>query len=99
MVRYLLLTFTFLLGSVMLFAQDASIQGKVTDKETNEPIIYGNIALFKDGNLVTGTDTDFDGNYHLSNLDPGTYDVVASYDDFIENLQKMSLRCKRNYRK
>lgn len=79
MVRYLLLTFTFLLGSVMLFSQDASIQGKVTDKETNEPILFGNVALYKNGVLITGTDTDFDGNYSISPIDPGTYTVEISY--------------------
>lgn len=79
MVRYLLLTITFLLCSVMLFAQDASIQGKVTDQETNEPIIFGSVALYKNGVLITGTETDFDGNYSISPIDPGTYSVEVSY--------------------
>ncbi len=79
MARYLLLTFTFLMGSLMLFAQDASIQGKVTDGETGEPIIFGNVALIKNGVLITGTQTDFDGNYSINPIDPGNYDVEVSY--------------------
>ncbi|GJM32336.1 MAG: VWA domain-containing protein [Saprospiraceae bacterium] len=55
-----------------------SLSGKVTDKE-GEPLIFGNVGIYKDGNLVTGTDTDFDGFYSFINLDPGTYDVEVSY--------------------
>jgi len=63
----------------MLFSQDASIQGKVTDKATNEPIPFGSVALYKNGVLITGTETDFDGNYSISPIDPGTYTVEVSF--------------------
>jgi len=56
-----------------------SLSGKVTDEETDEPILFGTVSLFKDGSLVTGTDTDLDGNYNFPNIDPGTYDVEVSY--------------------
>ena len=56
-----------------------SLEGKVTDQETGEALIGCNIALYRNGVLVTGTDTDIDGNYTLSNIDPGTYDVEVSY--------------------
>lgn len=55
-----------------------SLSGKITD-ETGEPIIFGSVALYKAGVLVTGTETDFDGHYSFASLDPGTYDVEASY--------------------
>src|SRR5690606_18352044 len=48
-------------------------------QESGEPIIYGTVALFKNGVLITGTETDDNGNYAISNVDPGTYDVNASY--------------------
>ena len=66
------------LGVGILGAQ-TSLEGKVIDAETNEPIIFGNVALYKNGVLITGTETDFDGNYSFSNIDPGTYDVEATY--------------------
>jgi outer membrane receptor protein involved in Fe transport len=78
MVRYLLLIFTLLLIGSSAMAQ-TSLQGKVTDAETREPIIFGSIALYRGGVLMTGTETDFDGNYNFANIDPGTYDVEASY--------------------
>lgn len=65
-------------GWIGLNAQ-ASLEGKVTDAETGEPILFGNVALYKNGVLITGTETDLDGNYAFSNIDPGTYDVEATY--------------------
>jgi len=55
------------------------LQGKVTDQNTGEPILIGTVALYKGGALITGTDTDFDGNYFFSDVDPGTYDIEVSY--------------------
>lgn len=60
-----------------LYAQ-TSLSGKVTD-DTGEPIIFGSVALYKNGVLITGTETDFDGYYHFASLDPGTYAVETSY--------------------
>jgi len=58
------------------------LQGKVTDEGTGEPILFGTIALYKNDVLVTGGETDFDGNYLFSDLDPGTYDVEVQYVGF-----------------
>ncbi len=81
MARYLLLSLTFILCSTMVFSQ-TSLQGKVTDVETGEPILFGTIAVYKNGELITGGETDFDGNYSINPLDPGTYDVEASYTGY-----------------
>lgn len=56
-----------------------TIEGKVTDAKNGESIIYGTIALYRGGVLITGTETDADGNYFLSDVQPGTYDMEASY--------------------
>ena len=60
-----------------IFAQ-TSLEGKVTD-EKNEAIIGATVVLFKSGVQKSGTTTDIDGNYSISNIDPGTYDVEFSY--------------------
>jgi len=78
MVRYLLL-FTALLFTSSLALAQTSLNGKVTIGETGEVVIYGNVAIYKNGVLITGTETDLDGNYNFANMDPGTYDVEASY--------------------
>jgi outer membrane receptor protein involved in Fe transport len=50
-------------------------------------VIFGTVSLYKNGVLITGTETDFDGNYAFSNIDPGTYDVEASYVGFTAQRQ------------
>jgi len=78
MISRISLLFVFLLSVCALSAQ-TSLEGKVTDGANGEPILFGTVALFKNGVLVTGTETDFDGNYLISNIDPGNYDVEFSY--------------------
>lgn len=71
------------MGIVAMFTSfsiaQTSLQGKVTDATSNEPILFGTVALMKDGNIVKGVETDLDGNYYFSDVNPGTYDVEASY--------------------
>ena len=78
MMRNLLLLSFLLLTGAAVYGQTA-LGGAVTDGDSKEPIIGGTILLFRNGVQITGTVTDFDGNYNISNLDPGTYDVEASY--------------------
>lgn len=55
-----------------------SLDGKVLD-DKKEPIIGATVVLFKSGVQKNGTVTDIDGNYSISNIDPGTYDVEFKY--------------------
>jgi len=75
--RYLLSLTLLCLSGTVLLAQ-TSLGGKVTEVESGEPIIFANVALYKNGTLTTGAQTDFDGNYNFANIDPGTYDVEVS---------------------
>ncbi len=81
MARHLLLTLVFVMAVVALHAQ-TSLKGQVTDADNGQPIIYGTVALYKNGVLVTGAETDFDGYYSITELDPGTYDVEFSYTGY-----------------
>jgi outer membrane receptor protein involved in Fe transport len=65
------LLFSFL--SASLFAQNASISGKVTDAVTGEALIG---ATIRSGN--TGAASDTEGNYTLS-LAPGNYEISVAY--------------------
>ncbi|MCP4440118.1 MAG: hypothetical protein GY810_14340 [Aureispira sp.] len=61
-----------------------SFYGRILDSETNEPLPFATVILEQNGVLVTGASSDFDGNFLISNLDPGTYDVrfrYIGYDD------------------
>ncbi len=70
--------FVFVAMPLFVVGQTA-LQGKVADAETSEPIIFCNVALYKNGVLILGGETDLDGNFAFYNIDPGTYDVEASY--------------------
>ena len=76
--KVLFISLLLCLGFGFAFSQ-TSLEGKVTDNETGEPILFGTIAVFKGSLLLTGTETDLDGNYILSTLDPGTYNIEVSY--------------------
>lgn len=81
MKRFLLLLFLIAASFTVAFAQ-TSLSGKVTDKESGEPVLFGTVVLYKNGNLYQGTETDVDGNYSFSNIDPGKYDLEASYTGY-----------------
>ena len=68
-----------------IFAQNDSlnlfsIQGKVTDLETKETLMFATVALYKNGSEtpLTGLETDLDGNYKIE-VEAGVYDIEVSY--------------------
>lgn len=80
MVRNLLLTIGFILAAnVIVFSQSGTLKGKIFDKETKEPIPFANIVLELGGSQKGGATSDFDGNYIIKPVAPGTYDLKATY--------------------
>lgn len=80
MIRNLLLTLGLILTTgLMLQAQQGSLQGKVIDKDTKEPIPFANIILDNNGTQTGGTTSDFDGNYTIKPIPPGKYDLKATF--------------------
>jgi len=63
----------------LAISHNTSIYGVVQDEETQKPVMFANVALYKDGLLITGTETDIDGKYRFENIQPGTYDLEPSY--------------------
>ena len=84
MARFLLIC-TFWLAGISAFAQ-TSLSGKVTDAKTGEALFTANVVLLQGGKVITGAQTDFDGNYSIAGLDPGTYDIRCSYTAMSENI-------------
>lgn len=62
--------------STAAFAQRGSIKGRIFDKTTNEEIPFANIAL---QNTTLGAVSDIDGNYEITGIEPGLYNVQTSY--------------------
>ncbi len=80
MLRKLLLLqalFLFTLGAAL--AQTGKIAGKIIDAETKESIPFANVVVTKEGVNKGGTVSDFDGNFTISPLVPGEYDLEVSY--------------------
>ena len=74
-----LTTLAVLLAACAIFAQTGSIRGLVTNGLTNEPIPFANIIAV---GTDAGTTTDENGNYEITGLAPGLYNVQASYVGF-----------------
>ncbi|MBN2729252.1 MAG: carboxypeptidase regulatory-like domain-containing protein [Bacteroidales bacterium] len=68
-----------LLVSASAFAQSGTLKGKLVDKDTKEPVPFANIVIESGGKQFGGTTTDFDGNYTIKPIPPGSYDVKATY--------------------
>ncbi len=73
--RTILVSIIYLCIYSNLFAS-GKITGKVTDRDTGEPLIAVNVII---KSLGLGAATDIDGEYIIINVPPGTYDVTASY--------------------
>jgi outer membrane receptor protein involved in Fe transport len=80
MLKKLLLTFSIVLTfSAYTIAQTGTLQGTITDQETGEPIPFANIVAEVGGTQVGGATSDFDGKYVIRPIDPGRYDIKATY--------------------
>ena len=74
--KKLLLTFSLSILMIAAFGQTGTIRGKVTDQETGEELI-GSTVIIK--GTTKGSATDFEGNYAITNVEPGTYELVFTY--------------------
>ncbi|MEX2116155.1 MAG: carboxypeptidase-like regulatory domain-containing protein [Bacteroidota bacterium] len=61
-------------GSV--WAQNATIQGRLTDATTSQPLVAASVIIV--GTNI-GSASDGDGNYAIANVPPGNYTVRATY--------------------
>lgn len=90
--RILLLLIAILCFSAISFAQigTGTVKGTVYDKDAGETMPFANVILEMNGNLVTGSATDIDGNFTIKSVQPGKYDLIASYSGYqsvkIENV-------------
>jgi len=67
------------LTPICVIAQNASINGYVTDKSSGETLISANVALLENNR---GTSTNTLGYYSITNVAPGTYTIAGSYIGF-----------------
>ncbi len=79
MFKNLLMTLAVVLATcAMTMAQSQGrLKGKITD-DSGEPVPFANVIVEKGGTQVGGASSDFDGNYDINPIPPGTYDLKAS---------------------
>ncbi|HEY8402933.1 MAG TPA: outer membrane beta-barrel protein [Cytophagaceae bacterium] len=93
MKQSLFLLITFLI-STLAYSQNISIQGKVIDKKSNEPLFGANALLLnpEDSTIIKGTSADLDGAFEI-NAAPGKYIIRISYfgyNDWFRNIELSS---------
>ncbi len=77
-----LLILTVITIPVLAQVGSGSIKGKLTDQSNGEPVPFANVVAKRNGTIVSGAQTDFDGNYFIKPLEPGKYDIEASFAGF-----------------
>lgn len=80
-----------LIQVLMLSAQTGSIKGAVSDAKTKETLI-GTTVVIK--GTTQGTITDFDGNYIITKVQPGSYTLLISFISY--DPQEFQIEVKAN---
>ncbi len=94
--KNLYLIIGFIIFHSSLSAAQGSITGKVLDKETSEPVIFATVALYKDGVLIKGAESDFDGIYFFDNLSFGDYTIEADYVGYLGFKKQINLSHRKS---
>lgn len=85
--KFLYTLFTLCLGTG-LFAQSATLSGKVVDSSTGEALIGASVTI---ENTNLGTATDVSGIYRITGIEAGSYKVVVSYLGYNAMTKEVSL--------
>ncbi|MDT0552400.1 TonB-dependent receptor [Urechidicola vernalis] len=83
--RFITITLLLILSITNVAGQTGAISGRVFDELNNEPIPFANIII---ENSDLGSVTDDQGNYTITNLKPGTYNLYASFIGFKRELKQ-----------
>ena len=68
--------FTILLNGIIYAQNNGKLSGKITDAATNDPLIGVNIVI---KGTYYGAATDVNGEFTISNITPGNYDIKISF--------------------
>lgn len=77
--------FLFALLGIFATAQaqnSGSVSGKITEKSNNAPISYATVSIKENGKVVTGVNTDDNGDFSIKNLALKSYTIEIQYIGF-----------------
>jgi len=91
MKKFILVFFALSILSLVCAAQNNNgiiIKGKVIDSETDEPLLDANIFLM---NTTIGTTSNANGEFSISNIPYGSYNVIFSYVGYRTEIRSINL--------
>jgi uncharacterized surface anchored protein len=68
-----------LTSSHQISTQPGGVRGFIVDSDTGEILPLVTVKVFKEGKLVAGVDSDFDGFFQVNKLKPGSYELSFEY--------------------
>ena len=77
--KRVLFIFLILFATVKLNAQTGALKGKILDATTGEAIPFANVVVLRNGNIIGGGVSDFDGNYTVKPIPVGKFTVKSSF--------------------
>lgn len=89
-----ILSLLLLLLSCVVFAQNGTVSGVISDAKTGDPLEFVNVTVSLDG-LQTGTQGDLDGNYSLP-LPAGTHELTFVYLGYPDKKETVTLGAGEN---
>lgn len=94
-----LLTALLLFNCLFLFAQTATIKGRIIDGRTHQPIEYASAAVFRatDSSLVAGAVSKANGTFELNNLPAGRYRLKIAFIGY-QNFLKTDIQLNNGQR-
>ncbi|MFI3292579.1 MAG: TonB-dependent receptor [Rikenellaceae bacterium] len=72
----ILSAFILLFSTNLTFGRTFSISGRVISEQSRQPISYASVVV--DGQMSRGAVTDDEGNFTITNVEPGIFKVIAS---------------------
>lgn len=86
MIKKITLALAALLFSVTLFAQGftGGVKGTVVNRLDKKPVTNATVELYSENEQIAKTVSDANGNFLISNLADGMYDMVITTADFLE---------------
>lgn len=69
-----------------IVGRDGKVKGVVLDSDSNEPVEYATIALYKIENdeLITGAISEYTGHFKIDNIEFGSYYLITSFIGYEE---------------